>query len=260
MQAALTLCLALTALVTLGASLVSGAPDLITDEVLAAPDWAHPLGTDSIGRDVLVRTLIGARSSIAIALAASALTLLFGTAVGVAAGCLGGVADFAGMRLVEMLMSVPPLLIAIAVLAAVGPSVPTLIAVLTLTYIPQTIRVVRASTLQIRGKGYVDAARISRVSSLSIMLTHILPNIRGLLIVQASVSAAHMLLVETILSFLGLGVQPPVPSLGFMISEGRQWMEFAPWVVVGPGVMIVLAVATVTVLGQALDRALRIRR
>lgn len=143
-----------------------------------------------------------------------------------------------------------------AVLAAIGPSVPTLVLVLVITHLPQTIRVLRASALQVQQRAFVDSARISGVGSIQVMWTHILPNVRGMVIVQASVMVAHMLLVETILSFLGLGVQPPTPSLGFMVAEGRQWMELAPWVVVAPGATIVFAVASFTIAGHGLDRVL----
>jgi peptide/nickel transport system permease protein len=231
-------------------------PQATSVDVLAAPSAAYVLGTDSVGRDVLARLVLGARSSILIALVATFMTMTLGTAIGVAAAYLGGIADAVAMRLMDVLLSIPPLLTAIAVLAAVGPSVPALLAVLVLTYTPQTVRLLRAAALQVTQRGYVDSARISGIRARHIMLLHIVPNVRGVLIVQTTITVAHLLLVETILSFLGLGVQPPTPSLGFMVAEGRQWMEIAPWVVVAPGCVIVFTVAAFTVLGQGLDGAL----
>ena len=217
-------CIAIALLLLCGGWLVGLDPQKTSPDVLAAPSLRHLLGTDSIGRDILARLVLGARSSLFVAVVATVVTMLLGTAI--------------------------------TILAAIGPSVATLVTVLIVTYAPQVVRVVRASTLQAATRPFVDSARISGVHPFRIMCRHIVPNMRGVLIVQATITVAHMLLVETVLSFLGLGVPPPAPSLGFMVSEGRQWMEIAPWTVLAPGTTIVVAVAAFTFLGQGLDAAL----
>jgi ABC-type dipeptide/oligopeptide/nickel transport system permease subunit len=225
-------------------------------DVLEAPSATHFLGTDSVGRDVLARLALGARSSLLVATLATVATMAIGIALGVVAGYFGRMVDWSVMRLVDIFLSLPPLLVAITILAAVGPSVPTLVAVLITTYAPQVVRVVRAATLQVGDRPFVDSARVSGLDPVRTMWRHILPNVRGVLIVQASITVAHMLLVETVLSFLGMGVQPPAPSLGFMVAEGRQWMEIAPWTVLAPGAAIVAIVASFTFCGHGVDAAL----
>ena len=248
--------LAIVAFMAVGGWLVGLDPQKSSPDVLVAPTAAHLLGTDSVGRDVMARLVLGARSSLLVAVLATVVTMVIGIAIGVTAAFFGRLTDWLAMRVVDIFLSIPPLLMAITILAAIGPSIPTLVTVLIVTYAPQVVRVVRAATLQIGNRPFVDSARISGVNPFRIMWVHILPNVRGTLIVQATITVAHMLLVETVLSFLGMGVQPPAPSLGFMVSEGRQWMEIAPWTVLAPGSVIVLAVAAFTFLGQGLDAAL----
>jgi peptide/nickel transport system permease protein len=243
-------------MITVGPSLVGHDPQAMGADVLAPPSAEHWFGTDSIGRDVLARLIVGARASLFIALVSTIGALAIGILIGVTAAYLGGMTDWIEMRVVDILLSMPPLVVAIAVLAALGPSVPTILLVLVVTYAPQCVRVVRASSLQVKDQGFVESAKISGLSPLAIMWRHIVPNIRGILIVQTTITVAHMLLVETILSFLGLGVPPPAPNIGFMLAEGRQWMELAPWTVLAPGCVVVLAVATFTFMGHGLDRAL----
>lgn len=252
----IVMCAVMLALVLFGGWAVGLDPQKTSPDVLEAPSALHLLGTDSVGRDVLARLVLGARSSLFVAVLATLVTMVIGIAIGVTAGFFGRLTDWLAMRVVDIFLSIPPLLMAITILAAIGPSIPTLVTVLIVTYAPQVVRVVRAATLQIGNRPFVDSARISGVNPFRIMWVHILPNVRGTLIVQATITVAHMLLVETVLSFLGMGVQPPAPSLGFMVSEGRQWMEIAPWTVLAPGSVIVLAVAAFTFLGQGLDAAL----
>lgn len=250
------MCVGLVLAIAVASFLVPHDPQTTSAAVLDPPSAAHLLGTDSVGRDVLARLIGGTRYSILLALAATAATLTLGLLIGVTAGYFGGIVDWIEMRVVDIFLSMPPLLVAIAVLAAAGPSTATLLVVLIVTYAPQITRIVRASTLQVVRREFVDSARISRVGAATIIWVHILPNIRGLLIVQATITVAQMMMIETILSFLGLGVQPPAPSLGFMVSEGRQWMELAPWVVIAPGTMIVFAVAAFSFVGHGLDKTL----
>ena len=222
------MCLFLVLFMTLGPFASGVDPQKTSANVLAAPSAQHLLGTDSLGRDLLARIVVGARWSLLVAVAGTVISLLVGVTLGIVAGYFGGWIEWVQMRLVDITLSVPPLLLAIAVLAAIGPSISSLILVLVFTHLPQTIRLLRAATLQTKQRAYVDSARISGVRPVLVMWEHILPNVRSVVIVQASVMVAHMLLVETILSFLGLGVQPPTPSLGFMVAEGRQWMEYYP--------------------------------
>ena len=245
------------ALLVLAGNLVVGLdPQKTSPDVLIPPSAAHWLGTDSVGRDVAARLVLGARSSLTVAVLAMAATMLLGILLGVSSGFLGGATDWIIMRVVDIFLSVPPLLMAITILAAIGPSITTLITVLIVTYTPQVIRVVRASAMQVGNRPFVESARVSGVPAPVTMAKHILPNVRGTLIVQATITVAHMLLIETALSFLGMGVQPPAPSLGFMVSEGRQWMEIAPWTVLAPGAVIVFVVGAFTFLGHGLDASL----
>lgn len=256
----LLMCLALLIAVGLGPFLGTHDPQEMTANVLQPPSAMHWFGTDSVGRDILARLLLGARASLTVAVTATVTALIIGVTMGITAAYLGKSVDWVLMRIIDIVLSIPPLLLAIAVLAAIGPSIPTLLVVLVMTHLPQTVRVLRASALQVGQRAFVDSAKISRVHPIRIMLLHVLPNVRGMVIVQASIMVAHMLLVETILSFLGLGVQPPSPSLGFMVSEGRQWMELTPWVVLAPGSVIIFAVAAFTIAGHGLDRMLASRQ
>jgi peptide/nickel transport system permease protein len=257
--AGVTLCVVVVAFISFGPQFFQHDPQATSGGVLESPSAMHLFGTDSIGRDVAARLVLGARSSIFVAVAATFATLILGTLIGVTSAYLGGAVDWVLMRVVDVLLSIPPLLTAIAVLAAIGPSIPTLLSVLVITYTPQTVRLIRSAALQVCQRGFIDSARISGVTATRMMLVHIIPNVRGVLIVQATITVAHMLLVETVLSFLGMGVQPPTPSLGFMVAEGRQWMELAPWVVIAPGSVIIFVVVAFTVLGQGLDSALASR-
>ena len=239
--------------------LVRHDPFTTTPDILMPPSWEHLIGTDSVGRDLLARLVPATRSSVLIALAATCMTMLIGTAVGVCAGYWGSWIDWLQTRVVDILLSIPPLLLTITVIAALGPSVTSLIIVLTLAYVPQTVRLMRAAAAQVVQREYVSSARISGVGAFRTIIVHIIPNIRAVLIVQATVMVAQIMLIETVLSFLGFGIQPPTPSLGYMVAEGRQWMEFASWVVLAPGVAIAFAVATFTFIGHGLDQVLSVR-
>lgn len=243
-------------LVTVGPLVVPNDPYAVTPDILLPPSWQHFLGTDSIGRDLLARVLPAVRVSVFIAVVSTTLAMVIGTAIGVCAGYFGGWTDWLISRLVDIFLSIPALLIGITVLAALGPGVSGLIIVLSFVFIPQTIRLGRAAAAQVAQREYVASARVSGISGARIILVHIIPNIRAILLVQATVKVAHIMLLEAVLTFLGLGVQPPMPNLGYMVNEGRAWMEIAPWVVVAPGFAIAFAVAAFTFIGHGLDRAL----
>ena len=249
-------CIAIALLLLCGGWLVGLDPQKTSPDVLAAPSLRHLLGTDSIGRDILARLVLGARSSLFVAVVATVVTMLLGTAIGVTAGFFGRFVDWFSMRVVDVFLSIPPLLVAITILAAIGPSVATLVTVLIVTYAPQVVRVVRASTLQAATRPFVDSARISGVHPFRIMCRHIVPNMRGVLIVQATITVAHMLLVETVLSFLGLGLPPPTATWGNMLAEGRDRLWAAPWIANLSGLAIIIVVWGINMLGNGLREQL----
>ncbi|MFN3257960.1 MAG: ABC transporter permease [Ilumatobacter sp.] len=248
------LLLFLVLLSTVGAMLYGVNPQAISRDTLVSPSWDYPLGTDTLGRDVLARVMFGMRYSLAVAFFATIATTVIGVAIGTLIGYVGGSVDWIGMRLVDVLLAIPALLIAVALVAALGPGLLPLTIILVGAYLPQTIRVVRASTLQVRSRDFVNSARLSGLGLWKILVRHMVPNIRATVIVQASVTAAYVLLIEAALSFLGLGLQPPTPSLGFMVTEGRARMEMAPMPVFAPGTVILLAVSSFMLLGQGLDK------
>jgi len=222
--------------------------------VLESPSWAHPLGTDSIGRDIMARVFIGLRSSFLIVGTSAALAVALGGVIGMLAAYFGGPVDWVMMRLVDIFLAVPTLLLAVAVLAAMGPSAIALTVVLVATFIPHASRVVRVAALQVTAQDYVASARVSGIPWYVIVGKHILPNVRGIVFVQMAVTMSYMLVIESSLSFLGLGVPPPAPSIGYIIAEGRQWMEIAPWPIISASSVIVLLILATTFIGQGLDQ------
>jgi peptide/nickel transport system permease protein len=208
---------------------------------LAGPTAAHWLGTDSIGRDVLSRLIIGGR------------TTLFITFVAVGtAGYLGGWVDQVLMRALDIVFAFPVFLLAIAVVAALGPSVPNLILTIAIVYTPTLARVVRGPVLSIKRWDHVEAARSVGVSEFAIATRHVLPLVISPILVQTSLTLAHTIFTVTALSFLGIGPPPPNPNWGSMLSEARQFMELAPLTVVGPAVAITYATMTFIVLANGL--------
>lgn len=219
-------------------------------------DPAHLLGTDQLGRDVLSRIIHGARITLVISVLAVVLSSVLGTAVGLYAGYRGGWIDNIVMRLIDMQLAFPVILLVIAVVSLLGPSLPTLIAIIGLSGWPRFARVARGSVLAAREMDYVDAARAVGAGRWRIMGQHILPNILSALIVYASFELARMVLLEATLSFLGLGVQPPTPTWGGMINDGRQYI-FQSWgVSFFPGLAILLLILIFNMLGDDLRDAL----
>ncbi len=194
---------------------------------LQAPSLDHPFGTDNLGRDVLSRVLLGAKVSLQVGVVAVGLSLTAGTTIGLVAGYVGGKLDDLLMRAMDVLFAFPAILMAIAVLAILGPGTTNAMVAIGIVYTPIFARVARASTLSVREEVYVRAARSAGASDLRIMRLHILPNIAAPVIVQASISLAFAILAEAALSFLGLGTQAPNPSWGRMLSEGREFLQQA---------------------------------
>lgn len=219
-----------------------------------APGGGHPFGTDEMGRDVLARWLFGARTSLGVGFLATFLAGLIGGSVGVLAGYFRGTADLILMRLTEVVMAFPTLLLAIG-LAAVLPPSPWMV-ILTLGLVGWTAiaRLVRAATLAIRDAEYLEAARAQGAHDGWILIHHVLPNIAPTLVSLLALKLADMFLLEAALSFLGLGVRPPTPSWGNMIQEGQLYFRDAPWLIVAPGLAIVLVVLAANLLGDRFSR------
>jgi peptide/nickel transport system permease protein len=225
---------------------------------LVPPFWmdggtrAHLLGTDQVGRDYLTRLIYGARISLLIGLSTVLLSGIVGTALGVAGGFFGGRVDDVVTFIITSKLSLPLILVALAVVSLVGSSLTVVVMTLGLLLWDRFAVVARATTLQIRNLDYVTAARAAGCSRAHILLAEILPNIVNPLVVVATLEIALAILLEAALSFLGLGVPPPLPSWGLMIAEGRDYMFFQAWVIVIPGVALMVFVLGINLLGDGL--------
>lgn len=215
-------------------------------------DLAHPLGTDFLGRDYLARLLYGARISLFIGIVAASISCVIGTTLGVAAGYFGGRVDLVVTFLVNVRLAMPVVLVSLAVVAILGGSLNMVVGVLGLLLWDRFAVVMRASVMQVRGLEYVNAAKSIGCSTLRIVLSEIMPNIVNNLIVVMTLEMAHAILLEAALSFLGLGVQPPTPSWGLMISEGKQMLLFEPWMIAIPGACLFALVLAINLLGDGL--------
>ena len=220
-------------------------------ERLQAPSAAHPFGTDDLGRDILSRAVFGARLTLTIGAIVVPLSLLLGVPLGVAAGYYPRL-DGSLMRIVDGLMAFPAVLFAITLMAALGPSVLNVIIALSVAYSPSAARLARGSTLAVQAMTYVEAARALGVPDRRLILRHVLPNIFAPLLVLASFTFAVSVLTEAILSFLGAGAPPSVPSWGTMVAEGRNYIEAAPWLMFFPGCCIAIVVMGLNLLGDGL--------
>jgi len=221
---------------------------------VAGGDWGYPLGTDRLGRDLLSRLLYGARVSIAVALLSVGLGGGLGTLLGLTAGYTGRWVDRIISRLIDVQLSFPPVFIAIAVMAALGQSLVKLIVVLALVTWVQYARIARATTLSVREREFVLAARALGAEEGRVVLRHVLPSILPPLLVVAAVNMSNVILAEAALSFLGLGIQPPTPAWGSMVSEGRAVQSLAWWNTVFPGMAIAILVIGANLLSDGLQR------
>ena len=212
--------------------------------------WEHILGTDHLGRDYLSRLMYGARISLLIGIGAALISGIIGTVMGVMAGYFGGRVDMVVTFLVTVRLSMPVVLVALAVVAIVGGSLQVVITVLGLLLWDRFAVVMRSSTLQIRSMDYVSAAQAVGCSTGRILTTEVMPNVVNNLIVIATIEIAHAIILEAALSFLGLGVQPPLPSWGLMVSEGKDMMLFEPWLITIPGVALFLLVLAINLMGD----------
>ena len=228
--------------------------------IFRPPSKEHPFGTDQFGRDILSRILWGARTSLIVATSAIALAMVLGALTGVSVGYRGGWTDEAVMRFVDVLLTFPDIFLAIIVTAVVPPGLGTTVLAIAVYNLPQFIRVARAAALSVRENAFVEAARASGASSVYIVLRHILPNSLAPIVVLATLRTAASILTAAGLSFLGLGVQPPTPEWGTMISEARVYIVTAPWTSLFPGLAIFLTVLSFNLLGDGINDALNPRR
>ncbi|TDD05408.1 ABC transporter permease [Nonomuraea deserti] len=211
-----------------------------------------PLGIDDFGRDVLSRLLIGLRTSLAVALSAVAVAGVIGVALGLVAGYVGRWVSTIIMRGIDVLLSFPPIVLAIAVVAILGPALVNVVLVIGVLYIPRFTRIVYSQVLSIRSMEYVEASEIMGTKPADILVKTILPNVAAPIIVQLSLSVSFAIQMEAGLSFLGLGAQPPLPSLGTMVGAGRDFLEVQPTLLIYPSVLIILVVLALNVFGDGM--------
>ncbi len=223
---------------------------------LQKPSKEHWFGTDSYGRDLFARCVHGARISLGIGLLATFASLIVGGLLGSIAAFYGGVVDNIIMRFMDILMSIPTILLALSIVAALGSSIPNLIIAITLTRIASFVRIVRSAVLPLVGQEYIEASYACGTRDLRTIRKHILPNAIGPIMVQTTMSVAMIILQTASLSFLGLGINPPTPEWGAIISEGREFLRTAPHVMFFPGVFIILSALSLNLLGDGLRDAL----
>lgn len=215
-------------------------------------DWNHPLGTDHLGRDYLSRLIYGAKISLLIGVVAALISGLIGTTMGIAAGYFGGRVDTVVTFLINVRLAMPVVLVALAVVAIFGGSLFVVVTVLGLLLWDRFAVVLRSATMQVRSLEYVAAAEVLGSSLPRILFKDILPNVANHLIVIATLEMAHAIMLEAALSFLGLGVQPPTPSWGLMISEGKEMLLFEPWLILIPGIALFILVLSINMLGDGI--------
>ena len=223
---------------------------------LQPPSAEHIMGTDTFGRDVLARLVHGGRTSLTIALLASITSCIFGSLLGAIAGYFGGKVDMLIMRALDIFMSIPDLLFTMVVVAALGASIPVLIVAMTLSYFTNYVRLVRSEVLNLCEQEYVEASRAGGAGAMRIILTHIIPNTMGIILVNLTLNVASLVIYQSTLSFIGLSLPQPMPEWGSMLSEARQYMLRAPYLMAFPAIAIVLTAFAVNLLGDGLRDAM----
>ena len=225
-------------------------------ERLQTPSAKHWFGTDSYGRDVFARIIHGSRLSLSLSIFAMLAAVAIGSIIGAIAGYYGGRVDDVLMRLMDILLAIPPMLMSISIVAALGHSMVNLMIALSLAYIPVFARVIRSSILTVKGQEFIEAAKACGTSNARIILRHIIPNAIGPIIVQATLAMGSTILIISSLSFMGMGIQPPQTEWGTMLYEGRDLIRTSPYLVIFPGIAIALAVLSLNLLGDGLRDAL----
>jgi peptide/nickel transport system permease protein len=229
------------------------APDEPNFELIEAPPSSKAwFGTDRLGRDVLSRVIYGSRISLSVALVSIGVSMLAGGALGLGAGLSGGAWDNIINRVMDVFFSIPGLLLAVGVAAMRGPGVQSAVLAIAIVYTPVFVRVMRGPVLAEREKDYVEAVRALGATRLAVALKHVLPNVLSPFVVQGTVAFSQAVLIEASLSYLGLSAQPPTPSWGNMLNEGRTYLETAPWISVFPGIAIMVTVLAFNLLGDGL--------
>jgi peptide/nickel transport system permease protein len=219
---------------------------------MAPPSADHIMGTDKLGRDLFSRIIYGSRTSLIVSVPSIALSLVFGLVLGLISGYMGGTVDQVIMRGLDIFMAFPGLLLAIAIVSVLGPSIRNLLITIGVLYTPRLARVVRGPVLSVKEQEFVEAARVSGVRTGRIIARHILPNVTSPVIVLVTLSVAQAILTESALSYLGLGAPPPQPSWGEMLSTSRWFLTSAPWYAVFPGLAIVFAASGFIIMGNGL--------
>lgn len=223
---------------------------------LQPPSAKHWLGTDEFGRDIFARLIHGARVSLKVGIVAVGIAIAAGGFLGAIAGYYGGKLDNVIMRIMDIFLAVPSILLAIAIVSALGPNLLNLMVAISISSIPRYARIVRASVLSIRDQEFIEAAKAIGASDARIILRHIIPNSLAPVIVQGTLGVAAAILSTAGLSFIGLGIQPPAPEWGSMLSGGRQYLRYAWWVTTFPGVAIMITILSLNLLGDGLRDAL----
>ena len=223
---------------------------------LLTPSLEHLCGTDQFGRDVFARIIHGGRLSLSLSIISMSIAVAIGAFIGAVAGYYGGRVDDVLMRLMDILLAIPPMLMSISIVAALGQSMVNLLIALAIAYIPVFARVIRSTILSIKGQEFVEAARACGTSNARIILRHIIPNAIGPIIVEATLTMGAAILVISSLSFMGLGIEPPAPEWGTMLYEGREVIRSSPYLVIFPGIAIALSLMSLNLLGDGLRDAL----
>lgn len=227
---------------------------------LQPPSREFLFGTDALGRDMLSRAIYAARVSLGLSLLTMLITIVIGSLVGLLAGFLGGWVDTFLMRMTDVFLAFPVFILLITLVAIYGTSLPLLILFLGLSSWPVTARTVRAEVLSIRKRDYIEAARVVGANTTKIVLRHVLPNVASVIIVAGTLRVATVILIEASLSYFGLGVQPPTPTWGNMVSDGRLYLDTAWWITAIPGTLVVITVLAYNILGEGLRDSLDPRR
>ena len=225
-------------------------------ERLQTPSLKHWFGTDGYGRDVFARIIHGSRLSLTLSIVSMSVAVAVGSLIGAISGYYGGKIDDVLMRLMDMLLAIPPMLMSISIVAALGRSMVNLMLALALAYMPVFARVIRSSILSVKGQEFVEAAKACGTSDARIIMRHIVPNAVGPIIVQATLAMGSAILTISSLSFMGMGIQPPQPEWGTMLYEGRDLIRTSPYLVVFPGLAIAVSVLSLNLLGDGLRDAL----
>ena len=261
--AGLAIVVAVLAMAALADVIAPYPPDLTNNAMFLKPpawqqggSWAYPLGTDAIGRDILSRLIHGARLSLLIGMAVVAISIVTGIVLGLVAGYTRGVTEIAIMRTMDIILTLPSLLLAIVIVAILGPGIMNAMLAVAVVVLPHYVRITRASVIAEMSKDYVTAARAGGAGKVRLMFGEVLPNCAAPLIVQASLGVSTAILDAAALGFLGLGAQPPSPEWGTMLADAREFIRSNPWLVTLPGLAILVTVVSINLMGDGLRDAL----